>query len=196
MVDICGNDRTAGGDFIADELGRNLGRDALGETSEDAGRVRAVADLRGAGVLFIKIVAEDVATEFGDFCAAHVFADGDEFHLGRDDALAGIPELGDGVAGGRAERLAAEAGKFEEAVALGLAGVFGVVAGEVAVVLWLDLAAFVFAHIGAGFDPLGAEGGEALGDIAIEILVAPRTRGVIDADGLVFFQRAVEAFGR
>ena len=195
VVDICRNDRAAGGDFLADEFRRDLGGDALGETSEDARRVRAVADLRGAGVLFIKIIAEDVAAEFGDLGAAHVFADGDEFHLRGNDSLAGIPELGDGVAGGRAERLAAEAGKFEEAVALGLAGVFGVVAGKVAVVLWLDLAAVVFAHIGAGFDPLGAESGEALGDIAIEILVAPGPRGVIDADGLVFFQRAVEAFG-
>jgi shikimate 5-dehydrogenase len=94
------------------------------------------------------------------------------------------------------ERLVLVNRTFEKAVALGLAGIFGVVAGEVAVVLWLDLAAFVFAHIGAGFDPLGAEGGKALGDIAIEILVAPQTRGVIDADWLVFFQRAVEAFGR
>ena len=53
---------------------------------------------------------------------------------------AGVPELRDGMAGAGAERaaaLAGEAGEFHEAVALRLAGVLGVFAGEVAVVLWL-----------------------------------------------------------
>ena len=50
---------------------------------------------------------------------ALVFADGDVFHLRGDDALAGIPELGDGMAGGGAERLAAGGGRETgEAVAI------------------------------------------------------------------------------
>ena len=35
-----------------------------------------------------------------------VFSDRNKFHLGRDDALARIPELGDGMAGAGAERSA------------------------------------------------------------------------------------------
>src|ERR1043165_3074746 len=38
-----------------------------------------------------------------------LLADGDEFHLGRDDTLARIPELSDGMSGTGAERTAAPA---------------------------------------------------------------------------------------
>ena len=41
----------------------------------------------------------DVLGEFGDFRLTHVFADGDELHLGRDDALARVPELSDRMTG-------------------------------------------------------------------------------------------------
>ena len=65
-----------------------------------------------------------------------VFSDGDELHLGRDDALARVPELRDGVTGAGAERFAFRALEMVEAVlALGLAGEFFVAAREIAVVL-------------------------------------------------------------
>ena len=94
----------------------------------------------------------------------HVFADGDEFHLGRDDALARIPELRDGMAGAeRAERLAFRAGEMLEAIpALGLAGEFCVAAREVAVVLRFDLAAFVLGDVPSPRGSISRAGPEGL----------------------------------
>src|SRR5690606_24250053 len=104
--------------------------------------------LTAARVLFVEVSAVVVLGEVFDAQAGsmryfHILADGDVFHLGRDDSLAGIPKLGDGMAFAGAERFAAlavESGKFHETVALGFAGVFGVLAGEIAVVLRLHLA--------------------------------------------------------
>ena len=74
-------------------------------------------------MLFVEMVADDVFRKIGDLGAAQVFADGDEFHLGRDDALAGVVELSHRLAGAP-EGLAAcggEAGEFDELIgALGL----------------------------------------------------------------------------
>ena len=79
-----------------------------------------------------------------------IFADGDEFHLGRDDALARIPELRDGMAGAGAERLRALFSAWEMVEAIprsALAGEFFVAAREVAVVLRLHFAAVVLGDV-------------------------------------------------
>ena len=46
VIDVVRDNGAAGGDFGADELGRDLRGDALGEAAENAGRVRALAELR------------------------------------------------------------------------------------------------------------------------------------------------------
>ncbi len=148
-------------------------------------------------MLFVEVVADDVVGEVGDLSALHVFANRDELHLGGDDALFGIPKLGDGVAGGfeRAAAFAIEAGEFDEAVALGGAGELGVFAGEVAIVLRLHGAAVVGGDIVARGDPFFAKGRQAFGGVAFEGWVPPRTGAVIDADGFVDLDATVEGFG-
>ena len=54
---------------------------------------------------------------------------------------------------------------LEAVFALGVAGEFFVAAGEVAVVLGLDLAAVVLGDVPSPADPFGADGREALGRI-------------------------------
>src|SRR5213593_3923758 len=81
-----------------------------------------------------------------------VFADGNEFHLGRDDALARIPELGDRMTLARAKRLAlpaCQSREFQEAIAPGLAGIFSVLAGKVTVVLRSHFASVVCLNVAA-----------------------------------------------
>ena len=161
--------------------------DALGEAAEDAGRV-FVLELRGTGVLLVEIVAADVLRKLGDLRAAEVFADGDEFHLRRDDALPRIPKLRDRMPGAGAERAAAlalEAGEFDEPIALGLAGVFGVFAAEVAVVLRQHFAAVVGFHVRAVRDPLRPRRRQAFIRGAGESRIAPRAGAIIDAHRLV-----------
>ena len=70
--------------------------------------------LSRAGVLLLQIVADDVAGQIRYLRSSilhhrpsQIFADGDEFHLGRDDAGAGIGELRDDFAGLGAKRTAA-----------------------------------------------------------------------------------------
>ena len=70
MVDVGGDDRAAARDLVADEFGG----DVVGD--------------RGAEILA-------VADVFGERLAAEVLADGDIFHLGRDDAAAGVVHLAD-----------------------------------------------------------------------------------------------------
>ena len=109
VVDVERNDRPAGGDFTADKLGRDLGWDALREAAEDRRRVGTGRLLGRALVLLVEVVADDVVRHIRDLGAAHVFADGDVFHLGGDDALVGVVFLGDRLTGG-AQRLAAVGG--------------------------------------------------------------------------------------
>ena len=115
MIDVDRNNRATGSDFIAHELRRDLFRDALRKLFENGRRELARSKLLRTGVLFVELVADDVVRHVRDARAAHVFADGDEFHLRRDDAGAGVLQLRDDLARLRAERLAAlaeQAGKF------------------------------------------------------------------------------------
>ena len=197
VIDVRRDDGAACGDFATDELGGDFGGDALGEALEDAGGVVGL-NLGGADVLLVEVVADDVVGEVGNLSALHVFADGDEFHLGGDDALLGIPKLGDRMAGGfeRAAAFAIEAREFDEAVTLGGAGELGVLATEVAVVLRLHFAAIVDDDVVASFDPSFAESGQAFGGVAFKRGIAPRAGAVIDTDGSVLFDLTVERFGR
>ena len=49
-------------------------------------------------MLFVELIAHVILCEIGYLCAAHVFAEGDEFHFGRNDVGAGIDKLGDHLA--------------------------------------------------------------------------------------------------
>src|SRR5439155_3084902 len=119
---------------------------------------------------------------------ALILADGDELHLGGNEALAGVPQLGDRMTPGGAQRAttaAVEAGEFHQAVPLRLAGVGGVLAREIAVVLRPDLPAVVFLDVAALADPILAQGRQTLLDRALPPRIAPRTGTVIDAHRLV-----------
>ena len=205
MIDVGRDDGAAGGDFVADELGRDLLRDALGEAAEDGRRVMSDdvdcrAELGAAGVLLVEVVADVVASPDRrlQFARSHVLADGDELHLGRDDALRGRTELGDGMAGLGAQRTAAlraEAGKFHEAILLRLAGELGVLAGEIAIVHRLHFAAVVFLDVAALAESSRAQRGQTFLDAAGERRIAPRPGAIIDAHRFVRLDGAVEGFG-
>ncbi len=89
MVDVVRNDRPAAGDLVADEFGRHEFRDRRAE--------------RFAFVLMIQVTSGRFARDrqHGVECdlAAEIFADGDIFHLGRDDAFARVVHLRDARAG-------------------------------------------------------------------------------------------------
>src|SRR5260221_14267057 len=134
-------------------------------------------------MLFVEVAADEVAGKIANsrwpIAKAHVLADGDELHFRRDDALPGIPELRDRMAFASAERAAAmaiESGKFHEPVAFSLARVFGVLAGEIAVVHRLHFAALIFGDIAARLNPFGAHTGQTVIRSAIEIGITPRRR--------------------
>ena len=67
VIDVVRDDGAAGGDFGADELGRDLRGDALGEAAEDGRRVisnrgSVFVKLALTGVLLVEVVADDVAS--------------------------------------------------------------------------------------------------------------------------------------
>ena len=149
MVDIGRDDGAATSDFAAHEFRRDI----IGDFGAKA------------------FTVADQAITLG---AADVFADGDIFHFRRDDAAAGISDLGDGLAGFGAQRVLHDVGEF---------GDIGLAAGDVgdAVILWLHFAAGVALHIAAGFHPRGAQGGQAGGNIDGGGGIGVGARRIIDA---------------
>ena len=85
---------------------------------------------------------------------------------------------------------------LEAISALGAAGEFFVAAREVAVVLRLDLAAFVLGDVPSPCDPFGAQRREALRGIGRLIGVAPRSAAIVNADRFVRLEVAAEIFRR
>ena len=92
VVDVVGDDRAAAGDLVADELGGD-------EIGDGGAEVLAVARL--------------VECSF----ASEVLADGDIFHLGRDDAAPRVMHLGDVGAGTGAKHALADVGEGLDAAA-------------------------------------------------------------------------------
>ena len=177
---------------------------ALGKTAEDDGMYsdrwthdrgqRFWLQLDAASVLLNEIVADEVARHLRDLRPSHVLADGDELHLRRDDALARVPELRDGVPGRRPEGPAPcvprRLERGEAAAAFG--GELGVAGAQVAVVLGPYVAAVVFLDIAPLENPFPTQGGQSLFDVTAECRVAPRSACVVDPHGLVHFDGAVE----
>ncbi len=198
MVDVHRNDGASGGDFAADEFGRDLGGNALRKFAEDGRREFAARELAGTGVLLVQVGANDVIRHVGDLRAAHVLANGDEFHLRRDDASAGVLQLRDNPARFGTQRTAAtalEPGKFHETILLRHARELGVFAGEIAVVLRLHFATVVFLHVATFQDPIAAQRGQTFVGVADEIRIAPRAGAIIDAHGRIFLNCAGVRFG-
>ncbi len=157
VVDVGGDDGAAAGDFGADEFGG----DVIGDFGAEAFAV----------------------LDFGaDFCqrlaAAEVFADGDIFHFGRDDAAAGVGDLRDSLTGFGAQGAHIGGGEGAERPGGGF--------GEYPIVFRLCLAAFIGFHIAAGANPGVAGAREAARDIDGDGGIGVGTGGVVDADvGLV-----------
>ncbi len=182
MVDVRRDDGAPAGNFVADKFrGDEIG-DALRELAENAGGIGAG---RGAGMTLEEGIARlGVGEARAEAVEALVFADGDELHLRRHDALAGVPKLGDGMALRRAQRLAAR-GLREAVGAICGRGIARVGLREETVVARGDGAAVVFDHVGALQDPWLSQRRQALLDVAMESGIAPRPAGVVDADRVV-----------
>src|SRR5437867_2615131 len=108
MIDVCGNDRPAASNFLPNELWCDLTRDVCAEWFAGMREAEIVA----AG--FARAVRSAGVSAPG-YRASEIFANRDEFHLGRDDAASRIPKLGDRMIGGCAQWFAARgrAGSIE-----------------------------------------------------------------------------------
>ena len=104
-------------------------------------------------MLLVETIAQDVVGQVIHLRPAHVFTDRDELHFGGDDALARIPELGNRMTCRGALRLAAQARELQQTVALRCAGILGVIARKISIVLRLDFAPLVFLNILPGLNP-------------------------------------------
>jgi hypothetical protein len=96
----------------------------------------------------------------------------------------------------RATALAVEAGELDQAVALGGAGEFGMLAAKVAVVLRLHFTSIVADDIAAIRDPFFTQGRKAFFGLAVEGGISPRAAAIIHADGLIHLDAAIEGFCR
>ncbi len=136
VVDVRGDDGTAARHFVTHEFGR-----------DDVGDRRAPALRAGA-------VGGD---QLGSHLAPQVLALGHIFHLGRDDAAAGIMHLGDVHPRLRAQHALCHIGEGRHAAAA--------IGPQLAVVFRPDLARGIFLDVAARQDPLAAPGFKTLGDV-------------------------------
>src|SRR5262249_14120912 len=121
-----------------------------------------------------------VSIGFAGALPSEVFADGDEFHFGRDHSLPRIMQLRDGAAMGRLARSPAHAGKqFEMMPALALLGVFET---QKAVVLGTHPPAFIFDAIATIEHPSFAHWRQSHANITFNFGIAPRAARVIDPE--------------
>ena len=111
MIDVRRNDGAAGGDFGADKFRRDFFRNALRKASENGWRnIRRTTDCLAGELpacclprsLRLLSLAQFRNPQFA-IRNSHVLADGDEFHLRRDDALLRIPQLRDRMTFARAQ---------------------------------------------------------------------------------------------
>ena len=185
VIDICGDDGASAGDFVADKF--------WGDVFGDSGAPGLAWVLLEEGIAGAVFIFDG----FEGGLAAEIFADGDVLHFWGDDSLAGIPELGYGMACAGAEGATSGiiGGVERGEAAAFFGGLLSVTGAEVAVVLRDGRATGILFHIAARGDPRCAHGRQSFLDIAGEIGIAPRTATIIDANWLIDFDGAVEGFG-
>src|SRR3546814_142286 len=149
VADVAGDDGADAGDFVAHEFGG----DVIGDFGAE---VLAVTDV------------------LAELFAAEILADGDIFHLGGDDAFAGVVHLGDVGAGTRAKDRATDVGEGLHAA--------GTVGAELAVILGADLALGDVLHVSPASDPVAAELGEAGHDVDAGFGIGVGAGAVVDAE--------------
>ncbi len=126
-------------------------------------------------------------------CASEVFADGDEFHLGRDDAAARIMHLRHAGTWLRAQRRATQRGKIFEAIPFFfLPRLVGRIKSQIAIVDRLQLASLILLHIAARKNPMTTQRRQTFTHIAIDGRIAPWPTRVVNTHRRVLFERVVE----
>src|SRR5439155_1585917 len=149
MVDVAGDDGAAAGDFVADELG--------GDEFGDG----------GAEVFTVAGCSQRLLTP-------EIFADCDVFHLGRDDAAAGIVHLRNIAAGPGAEHALADVGEGLDAAAA--------IGAELAIVLGPHVALGDFLDVAAAADPAATKLGQTGHDVDALRGVGVGAAGVVEHD--------------
>ena len=174
MVDVGGNDGAPPRDFIAHEFGRDALRHA---------RAQRVAGQAALAAFVVQIG--------GHPFAAAVFAQGDVFHLGRDDAFARVVHLGDVAAAHAAPgaaRLALQPGGFApQLLDAGQIALFVLAA----VIQDVGDAARVALGVAALGNPAFAHGGQALAHVNRRIRVGVRAGGVVERHHFVVGERDI-----
>src|SRR5262249_29620824 len=129
----------------------------------------------------IERVARHRQTEVCRTLAAEVFADGDEFHLGSNNSLTCVMQLGYAASRARAQRGAAQRWKIFQPALLFLARLVRSCKSQVAVIDRFQLAALILFDIFAVNDPLTTEFLQTLPNIGTNLRIAVWTTGVINA---------------
>ena len=181
VVDVGGDDRPSSGNLRTHELGRDKIRN--GRPVALTG-VLLVGDVARAAFVFRRVVSP---------LPAQIFADGDVFHLRRDDPLPRVPELCHRVIPICPQRLTLQTGKILQAAPRRRRPVdcqLLVSAREVSVVLRHDFTALVGFHVAPTQNPLLTQGRQPPEHVAVRRGVPPRATRVVQANRRVFLHHA------
>ena len=188
VINVDRNDGAARGYFGADELGRDLFRNALREATKDRGRILTIRKLARTRMLLVENVTDIIICQLGHLRAAHILTDRDELHLGRDNSLLRIPQLRYGLAFARTDRATAltkQTRKFHQSILLSLACKLRMLAREITIIHRFYFPPIVFLNIATSLNPLRTQCGKAFVRFSCKCWITPRPRAVIHAHRLV-----------
>ena len=160
-------------------------------------------DVRWRAIV-MRVVSRSADFESAILASRPILADGDEFHLGRDDSLARVPELRDRDGRFRANWTtrrrrwwtSCRVLRLDQVEFVAVSAMCSMLLGKISIINRPNDSSLVFLHVAAFANPFGAQGRQALRDIAVKIGIAPRAAGVVNAHWFVHFDLAVHRFRR
>src|SRR5882724_6070858 len=121
-----------------------------------------------------------------------VFADGDEFHFRRDDAKSSVMHLRYTRAAFSAQRRPLKRGEAFQFTDVLYSCSICCLKSKITVIDRACFTTFVFLDVTTPDNPFAPERRQSLGHVALKIRIAPGTARVVNANGRVFGQRAVD----
>src|SRR5688572_6671240 len=123
---------------------------------------------------------------------SQVFANSNELHFRRNDALSRVVHLSHATTRLCAQRGTAQSGKVFEAAFIFVPCQIGGIKSQITIINGFRFATLILLHVVATHDPFTSQRGQAIPHIALKQRIAPWTTRIVTTHGGVLFEGAIE----